>query len=1057
MGNAELAVLPETTWLTVQADGRSEYPLLVMLGRSRKALAQAARADLWQTLAQSALELTGSVAVSVATIDDDRIDELAATTGPSADRQESGHPYFTLRASAGQVDVSVTAHAGSVMHMPVELHDQRIGTVTLLARQGNRFSFEQTEATRQLISSAVQRLSMPPASHQAGPAMTAAAQNGSPAPVGSSVHPFAGDVPLGELARAAGMISWSLDVGTGQIRTSGDSHLGMAADATHALRDIISWADPRDVAALNSTFRRNRPQPGQPRTTVGPLPLRLCPHGGATHTYQLSAVVKHAPDGTVLSVAGVAVDRTGLAEAETRSDETNSRLTQAQERLAMARADVARAETELSGIRSEKATARAELQISRDLFHQAFDLATQPMALLEISAEHPGRLLRANRRLADLLGYHEVESIAGKEPTGYVHLADVPTFHAQLRALAKAQTDQAVQPPTPPLRFLTQAGDVVDVRVSPSVSAGAPGQPQTPYAICRVVANGGDPHGGADGPILTSERLFEVTFEKSPVGMLLLTMAPGREGSVVTVNPAMVSMLRTDEESLADQGPRAFMADAEADALVDLLNEMIRRGKDNVRVQRQLIRSDGEPLFCWISALVVDDTTSGGPFVLCHVEDVTSQRNQQKALERMALTDSLTRLPNRSLFTARVDQALSRMGPGSKVALMVLDLDRFKNVNDTLGHHVGDLLLLEVAGRLGSVRHGGLSVARQGGDEFAVLVDRVEDDYQVVSICEELLALLTGDYDLQGYVISTSVSIGVAIAEGPDRTREQLLREADLALYAAKEAGRDRFILCDEQLLERAAVREDAEQRLRRALAGDGLRVLFQPIVSLRTGALLSMEALVRVYEPQLGLLEPNEIIEVAEEAGLINELDRRVMDEAIRCMSVDPRFIDHPEARVNINVSGKTVDQSGLATYLSDVLSRYHIPGNRVTIELTESSLLHDDPVIRHAVLSFQRLGARVGIDDFGTGYSALSYLGQFDLDFLKIDRSFITRIAEDERSRATAAAIISLAHAHGLRVTAEGIENEEQAQVLRELDCDAGQGWLFGLPTPSEAVDRH
>ena len=421
--------------------------------------------------------------------------------------------------------------------------------------------------------------------------------------------------------------------------------------------------------------------------------------------------------------------------------------------------------------------------------------------------------------------------------------------------------------------------------------------------------------------------------------------------------------------------------------------------------------------------------------------------------------DSLTRLPNRSLFAARVDQALSRMFPGTKLALMILDLDRFKNVNDGLGHHVGDMLLMEVAARLTQIQHPGLTVARQGGDEFTVLVEGLSDDYEVVSIAEHLLELLTKEYLLgDSHLITTSASIGVAVADNPSSTREQLLREADLALYAAKASGRNRFVLCGDELLEAAARREDSEQRLRRGLADDQLRVMLQPIVTLSTGHLTGMEALVRVQDPEVGLLNPSDIIGVAEDAGMIGELDRKVMDEAVRLITVDPRFTADHSTRVSINVSGRTIEQPGLARHLAAALARHRVPGNRIVIELTESSLLKDDPLVKQAVMALKRLGAEIGIDDFGTGYSALAYLEKFDLDFLKIDRSFVSRIIDppDHRAVATVAAIIELAHAHGLRVTAEGIETEFQAKTLRDLGCDAGQGWLLGEPTSTDPTER-
>lgn len=822
------------------------------------------------------------------------------------------------------------------------------------------------------------------------------------------LHRLAGaNQRLESARRVSGLAWWTFDAGASlRLSEAGRRQLGLSASEPHPqLREAVGWVHPDDWAELLSRFHRH-PAPGENHVDVPPIVLRVTPRDGHRRYLRAAGRLEKDAAGRVISASGTSFDVTQEYEM------------------------------------------RAELGVSQDLFQRAFDRSPIGMALIETTDSHRGRIIRVNPELTTLLGHQANSALVGRGLLDYVALDDVPLFRKQLLELQQGSAKSLHEE----VKLVAQDGSVI-----PCLITGTSQGIDSPYVLCHVQSLVG--RQTAVRATVAGERLFQVAFDNAPIGMMVVSMAPGRQGAAVLANQALVDLVRRPLPTLLGAGPEVFMVAGEAEAMMETLTEVMRTRSPARRSQRQLTRSDGAVVHCWVSMMVVDDASEGGPFVLVQFVDVTAVRGQQRALERMALTDALTGLPNRSMFAARVDQALGRMAPGTRLALMVVDLDRFKNINDGLGHHVGDMLLMEVSNRLSSLRHEGMTVARQGGDEFTVLVEQISDDYEVVSIAEQLVEVLTQEYVLgDSHLITNSASIGVAVADDPSATREQLLREADLALYAAKGAGRSRFVMCSDELLEAAARREDAEQRLRRGLAGDRLHVMLQPIVTLATGKLYAMEALVRVNDPEVGLLNPGEIIGVAEDSGLISELDRRVMQEAVRLLTVDPRFVEDPATRVNINVSGRTLEQPGLVRHLADLLTRYDVPGSRIVIELTESSLLQDDPAILSAVMGFKRLGVDIGIDDFGTGYSALAYLEKFDLDFLKIDRSFVSRIQDPPEPRvlSTVSAIIELAHAHGMRVTAEGIETELQAQVLFELGCEAGQGWLLGQPSRTEETGR-
>ncbi|WP_432483174.1 putative bifunctional diguanylate cyclase/phosphodiesterase [Kineococcus esterisolvens] len=415
-------------------------------------------------------------------------------------------------------------------------------------------------------------------------------------------------------------------------------------------------------------------------------------------------------------------------------------------------------------------------------------------------------------------------------------------------------------------------------------------------------------------------------------------------------------------------------------------------------------------------------------------------------LVRLAQCDSLTGLANRTVLDVRLGEALAAATPASAVALVLLDLDRFKLVNDTLGHQIGDALLCRTAERLQAAAPAGSTLARLGGDEFVLMVPGVDRPESAAAMARNVIRRLRAPVLLPGLPEPFVCTSSAGVAVGHEGTSDELFRSADMALYRAKDAGRDRVAVYDSAMREDAQARREAEHKVRRALRTDGLRVVWQPIVDLRDERIVAAEALVRLQDPVEGLLEPKSFVDTAEDTGLIVDVDTWVLGEVLRqlCEWRD----DGNGLQVSFNVSGKTLEHPAFAHRLAHSVESTGATGSSLLCEVTERTLIDLSTSTRASLGELRSVGARVGLDDFGTGYSSLSYLDRFPLSFLKIDMSFVRPLGTSARAAAVVEALIGLAHAHGMLVTAEGVETREQATMLREMGCDRAQGWLFGRP---------
>jgi diguanylate cyclase (GGDEF)-like protein len=434
--------------------------------------------------------------------------------------------------------------------------------------------------------------------------------------------------------------------------------------------------------------------------------------------------------------------------------------------------------------------------------------------------------------------------------------------------------------------------------------------------------------------------------------------------------------------------------------------------------------------------------------------DVTEQRRFEAALAHQATHDTLTDLPNRALLLDHLDLALARADRDtSVVALVFLDLDRFKSVNDTYGHDIGDDLLIAVAARITDVLRPGDTVARLGGDEFVILCEDVVDEHHAVAIAQRILSLIEATpFNLRGSEVDITASAGIAISPGgSDAHPEALLRDADAAMYRAKDAGRDRLELFDESMRRRAAERLILAEELSGAIDNAEIVIHYQPCVCLQSGKVVAVEALARWQHPERGLLAPTEFIGLAEDTGLIVGLGLRVLSDA--CAQAKQWLDDYgPDApRVHVNLSARQLTAPNLSLLVRSVLEATGLTADRLCLEITESVLMEDAPTVIDAVRRLKDIGVSLAIDDFGTGYSSLSYLRRFPVDVLKVDQSFVDGLGPDSDDSAIVAAIVNLARILDLEAVAEGVETPDQLALLRELGCAAAQGYLFARPVPA------
>ena len=542
--------------------------------------------------------------------------------------------------------------------------------------------------------------------------------------------------------------------------------------------------------------------------------------------------------------------------------------------------------------------------------------------------------------------------------------------------------------------------------------------------------------------------LRDRAIESSVNGIFIAAAAP-HDCRLIYVNAAFSQILGRPPETALGQ---PCLCTGEEDGFA-VIRAAIAEGRDGYTTLSRP-RADGSRQ--WIElflAPVRSDTDSVSHYVGV-LNDVTARKEAEEQLAFLAHHDSLTDLPNRGLFDDRLRQALARGVPDDGFALCFIDLDRFKLVNDSLGHGAGDSVLIEVARRLKALCRSADTLARLAGDEFVLLVEGAGNAEAASGIASRVLTALARPIRAGGQEIDVAASLGLALYPGDGGDVETLLRNADAAMYAAKAAGRNTFRFYDEAMNRRASQRLALETDLRRAVGRDQLELFYQPQIRAADGSLAGVEALLRWHHPERGLVSPVEFIPLAEEAGIITELGEWALRRAAQQM-VEWRARGVAVPRAAVNLSPRQFHDAELADRLERILAEAGAPAAWIELEITESAAMHDPA---GAVLVLQRLrerGIQVALDDFGTGHSSLSMLRTLPLNVLKLDRSFVQHLPESATDAAVAEAVVTLAHRLGLLVVAEGVETEAQRQFLGAIGCDLLQGFLFARPLPAAQLE--
>jgi diguanylate cyclase (GGDEF)-like protein/PAS domain S-box-containing protein len=680
----------------------------------------------------------------------------------------------------------------------------------------------------------------------------------------------------------------------------------------------------------------------------------------------------------------------------------------------------------------------AQLEASERRFRKVFAEA----AVGVITTALDGRFLQVNRAFCQITGYSERE-LRGTNILEITHFEDVEKSADRYRQLIEDMIPYFHME----TRYVRFDGRIVPAELSSSLACDDDGRPLYVIGLVQDLSE----RKVAEAMLRENEQRYRSLFYHNPDAVFSLDP----RGTCLSANPACeeITGYKVDEILRSPLSKLVVRED-----LPSTLRHIVRTARGDAQsFEIGIIRKSGERARLRITTLpiIVDGEIVG---IYGIAKDETDRRNLEEQLAHQAFHDALTRLPNRNLFLDRLQHALARAGRSQTLlAVLFLDLDNFKVINDSLGHDVGDQLLMSVAARLSAAMRDDDIAARLGGDEFILLLEGISDVSEAERVAQRIHDILKAPFTIGRREVFVTSSIGIAIGSSPDDRPDDLLRNADVAMYGAKRNGRACYEVFDPEMHTSAVQRLEFEQDLRQAIEHHAFRVHYQPKLDIATGEIVELEALIRWQHPERGIILPGEFIPLAEETGLIVPIGQWILREA--CHQLRRWQIAYPEEaprQVSVNLS--TV-QLRLPTLIDDVAAVLHETGldpNCLSLEITESAVMHDPELAMGTLSALKALGVRLAIDDFGTGYSSLSYLKRFPVDLLKIDQTFIGELGSADENSVIVGVTIRLAHALGMRVVAEGVEAPEQLNRLRELNCDLAQGYHISHPLPASAIEQ-
>ena len=559
----------------------------------------------------------------------------------------------------------------------------------------------------------------------------------------------------------------------------------------------------------------------------------------------------------------------------------------------------------------------------------------------------------------------------------------------------------------------------------------------------------------SNGGLKESPERFRSAFDHAAIGMALVSP----EGRWLQVNPALCALLGYSEQELKATDYLKVIHPNDLSAAMANIKDLMRGKIPSCQTEKRYIHKLGHEVWTLWSASLAKDSYTKSPHLIFQIQNITDRKEAEERLLHDAFHDALTSLPNRSLLMDHLKLALARSQRNEKAmfAVIYLDLDRFKVINDSLGHMIGDQLLIGIARRLENCLRPGDTIARLGGDEFTILLEDIQDQNYVIQIAERIQKELSAPFSISGREVFTTVSIGIAISSNEYKQTEDILRDADTAMYHAKALGKARYEIFDKGLHDQATKLLQLETDMRRALEREEFFVFYQPIMSLETGELGGFEALVRWRHPQRGFIPPSDFIPVAEETGMIIQIGEYVLREACRQMQRWQVILpSDPPLFISVNLSVRQFSQPDLIERVISILDETKLDPKYLKLEITESAVMENVETATELLNRLRALGLRISMDDFGTGYSSLSHLRRFPINTLKIDRSFVTQMVEDDENAEIVRTIVGLAKNLGMDLVAEGVETPGQIEALKSLGCEYGQGYFFSKPLDFQRAEQ-